>query len=130
MKMASKKHQFIIDCLIRKMRILGFEPICHEGTSVLISDLNLPPKIIRHRPDGLGFNIYNQLCIIEAKTENDISCKRTKEQICDYYEAGVFTLLGCPRSVAPKFQNIIKTLLPETDSIHLLPIPDELMPNA
>lgn len=128
--MASIRHQFIMDCIIRKMRLNGFEPICVDGKSTLVSTLRIPPKIIRHRPDIMGVNKQNKICVGEAKTESDVASSRTKEQIVDYNEVGVQTFLGCPKSAYERFSCIIQGLVPHNlEKNCLIKIPDELMPN-
>lgn len=127
--MPSQKHQFIVDCIIRKMRLYGFEPVSLDGKSTLVSSLKIPCKIIHHRPDVIGIDQENNLCIGEAKTENDIVSNRTKEQIRDYNEANVYALFGCPKSTYPTMIKIIKKLTLNNGRNVVLKIPDELMPN-
>ena len=127
--MASIKHQFIIDCIIRKMRDMAFEPVSIEGKSTLMSSLKIPPKIIRHRPDIIGVNKNYNICIGEAKTNSDVNSKRTKEQLIDYVQSGCLTIMGCPRSCYSELNNLIKRFLPNQQIISILKIPDELMPN-
>lgn len=127
--MASEKHQFIMDCIIRKMRYLGYEPVCVDGKSTLVSSLKIPPKIIRHRPDIIGVNIQNRLCIGEAKTENDVLSKRTHEQIIDYQAVGACTILACPQTSFTYLENFVNRSIKETDDVILMRISNELMPN-
>lgn len=127
--MASIKHQFIIDCVIRKMRDMAFEPVCLEGKSTLIDALKIPPKIIRHRPDIIGVNKNYKICIGEAKTNNDINSKRTKEQLIDYFQSGCLTIIGCPISCYYALNNLIKKVVPNQQIISILKVPDELMTN-
>ena len=127
--MASIQHQFIIDCIIRKMRYLAFEPICFDGKSIVVDSLKIPPKVIRHRPDIIGVNKYNELCIGEAKTANDIHSKRTKEQIIDYNKAGFLTVIACPKSCFLELSSLISKTIPKSGMISILKIPDELIPN-
>lgn len=127
--MTSKQHQFILDCVIRKMRKLAFEPVCFEGKSTIVDSLKIPPKIIRHRPDIVGINISNKICIGEAKTSNDLQSRRTQEQIVDYNQSNCVTIFGCPKSSYLELNKLINKLAPKPDNISILKIPDELMPD-
>lgn len=128
--MTSIKHQFMVDCIIRKMRLLGFEPCCLDGKSTLISFINLPKRVIRHRPDVIGINKGNKLCIGEAKTKTDIFSCRTKEQIVDYASAGFYTLFACPKSGYSQLNGLVQRLCQNNKrNTSILKIPDELIPN-
>ena len=127
--MASIKHQFILDCIIRRMRQLGFEPISFEGKSTIVNSLKIPPRVLRHRPDIISINLCHELCVGEGKTNNDVSSLRTKEQLIDYQKAGFFTILGCPASAYYQVKKITEKINREHKNILILKIPDELMPN-
>ncbi len=50
-----------------------------------MENIHIPKKIIRHRPDIIGYNYQTgDICIGEAKTSRDIGTSRTREQIVDY----------------------------------------------
>lgn len=127
--MASAPHQFILDCIIRKMRNLGFEPVGAEGRSTIISGLKMPKKIIRHRPDLVGVDISKNICIGEAKTFTDIFSRRSREQIIDFSKTGFLVILGYPNSVDKQIRNSLANLIEDNEKIILLKVPDELMPN-
>jgi len=127
--MPSQRHQFIVDCIIRKMRLYGFEPVSLDGISTLVSSLNIPRKILHHRPDVIGIDKNDNFCIGEAKTENDINSKRTKEQIRDYQEVNACAIFGCPNSSYPTMIKTMKKLISNSGRNIIIKIPDELMPN-
>ena len=84
--MASKSHQLIAGLVVRKMRIKGYEIVSFDGNESLISTISLdaPPTIKRHKPDIIGINIKDKkICIGEAKTDSDLSSRRTKEQFVE-----------------------------------------------
>ena len=84
--MASKTHNFIVSAIVRKIRQEGFRIIYLDGEykDIGMIKLEIPPKIIRHKPDVVGENENQSFCIGEAKTKTDIFSERTKNQITDF----------------------------------------------
>ena len=106
--MVSKTHQFMLSLVAIKMRSIGFEPIAYDGDSHQIGTikLNIPPTIQNHRPDIVGMNQNNKFCIGEVKTENDISSKRTKQQLIDFSQKYEFIICTNKQS----YEKLIKKL--------------------
>ncbi len=133
--MAGNRHQFILGLVIKKMR--------EEGTTVYGVDGNylglfgekiaLPPQILRHRPDAIGVKENGQICIGEAKTENDITNSRTYEQIQDFSSAVLNgklceVFIGVPQSCEDLFNKSLgKMGLQECHNLHVLFIPEEII---
>jgi len=84
--MASRRHDFIVSAVARKMRQEDFCIVYLDGRyqDICMTKPEIPPRIIRHKPDVIGEKENGAFCIGEAKTENDISSERTKSQICDF----------------------------------------------
>lgn len=133
--MVSDKHQFILGLIIKKMRDEGVAISGIDGSypGLFGEKLQLPSQILRHRPDAIGTKNDGQVCIGEAKTENDIANIRTQEQLQDFSfieingkKCEVF--IGIPKSSEDIFNKILeKNGLKGIDNLHLLCIPDELI---
>ena len=119
------------------MRLGGYEVVSFDGNEGLIANisLNVPPIIKKHRPDVIGINIRNKkICIGEAKTDSDLSSKRTREQFRDY--SNLITksgnlcelIIGIPRSSEKKLRKILLYLdLIGKNNISYVWMPDELL---
>ena len=61
--MATKKHQFILGLVIKKMKEEGFDVINVDGNypGLFGEKLSLPPTILHHRPDALGVKEDGQI---------------------------------------------------------------------
>lgn len=133
--MAGKKHQFILGLIIKKIREDGFTIISIDGnlSGTFGEKMNLPPKIIRHRPDVIATNEYGLICIGEAKTENDINNQRTSEELYDYANTELngeqcFVIIGIPQSSKQTLNNLlIKTGISNYQNIFILYVPDEII---
>lgn len=128
--MASRAHQFMLTLLVRKMRLLGFEPIAYDGDSYQIgkNKLKIPPTIIRHRPDVIGIDINNILCIGEVKTIHDLSSPRTSSQLKDFSKCAP-VIICTAKHAEDKLSKLLKRInLLFQKNIELLIIPDELIP--
>jgi len=137
--MSTKIHDFILGCVARKIRELGYEIIAYQGDYKKISDMTfkLPIKIKKHRPDILGFKKdISKICIGEAKTEGDLFSKRTSEQFSDYYEAiknpkiNAELVIGIPNSCENDLLNLLYCLdMRGNQNVTYVCIPKELFPN-
>ena len=109
--MVSSVHQFILTLVARKMREIGFEPIAYDGdyNNLGLHKLNIPPKIINHRPDIMGINLRNEFCIGEVKTANDIFSIRTKNQFVDFLQFGNL-IIGIPNNAKEILISRLKSL--------------------
>jgi hypothetical protein len=133
--MAKKKHQFIVGLIIRQMREYGYTVLFVDGkySFDLPGHINIPPKIIRHRPDVLGINECGRLCIGEAKTDNDIASNRTMSQIEDFTSIKInnmncYLIIGIPSMAEEKFFKILRDLgLSENSNIHVLCVPEGII---
>jgi hypothetical protein len=138
--MASQAHQFIAKMISQKMLKLKFEIISFDGNSAYISDLkiNTPPSLKRHKPDLIGFRrIDKKICIGEAKTNTDLSSRRTSEQFKDYSSLVTKTkkqcilIIGIPISGVEKLERILNRLdLFTNKNIIILKVPDRLISNV
>ena len=131
--MASKQHQFIIGLINRKISEYGFTIVFIDGhvSGAFKKEYELPPKILRHRPDVIGINNNECICIGEAKTKNDIFTERTKEEIIDFtnYELNgnkCLVIIGIPKS-SQKDLDILLGKLNVQNNIEILSIPDEII---
>jgi hypothetical protein len=133
--MATKQHQFILGLVIRKMKQEGFSIFNVDGycAGSFGSKLPIPKTITRHRPDALGIRDDGTICIGEAKTEHDVSNKRTYEQLQDFVEVQLNghpceIFLGIPKSRSEQFRKMLRKLsLHSKDQLHVLYIPNELI---
>ncbi len=139
--MASKAHQFIAMCILRKIREKGYEIIAFEGdyTKVDTIPFHIPPQIIHHRPDILGIKRDTlDLCIGEAKTAKDLFTKRTKEQLSDYISlmsSNIFNncelIIGIPQSAERKLKKLLVNLnIFNTKNLSYLMIPKNVIPKG
>lgn len=133
--MASKKHQFIIGLIIRKIRENGFTVISIDGKTLGSFGLKseLPPKIMRHRPDVIAINEDGKICIGEAKTENDINNVRTSEELIDYANIELNgqrcdVIIGIPqKSIDDLNTLLIKIGINHYRNISVLQVPNEII---
>jgi hypothetical protein len=133
--MTSKRHQFILGLIIRKITQDGFTIKSIDGKIVATSyeKFDLPPKIIRHRPDVIAANEEGQICIGEAKTEYDLYTRRTKEEFLDFSSVtlnGNFCILviGIPDTARGILEKILKDLnIYQKNNIHILYVPEEII---
>jgi len=131
--MASKAHQFIADLISRKMDEQGYEVVSFDGKNYENLKYKLPPKILRHRPDLIGYK-KDSLIIGESKTKNDLS-NRTKEQIIDYAtltnnkDINCSLILGFPSSIISEIEKILSNIDYRKEKLYLLTVPDILLPN-
>ncbi len=93
----------------------------------------LPPQIMRHRPDAIGVKADGQICIGEAKTENDISNSRTYEQLHDFSSAELNgklceLFIGVPQAGEDLFsKRLEKWGLKGALNLHILVVPEEII---
>lgn len=135
--MASRAHQLIIGLIVRKMRSNGYEIVSFDGNESLITDIsiNAPLTIKRHRPDVIGVDIKNKkICIGEAKTDSDLTSKRTKEQFIDYSNLSTKSgslcefIIGIPQSSESRLKLILLDLgLVKKSNISFIWMPDEFL---
>lgn len=133
--MAGSRHQFILGLVIKKMREEGIIIQCVDGDypGLFGEKIQLPPQILRHRPDAFGINVDGQVCIGEAKTESDISNYRTYEQLQDFSSIELNgkkceVFIGIPNSSKSDFNKSLERIgLKGCNNIHVLYIPDELI---
>jgi len=133
--MASKQHQFIIGLINKKMFEYGFKVIFIDGhvSGAFDKKYELPPKILRHRPDVIGINQKGHICIGEAKTKNDISNYRTKEELFDFSNYQVNgdmcqLIIGIPQSSQEELFNVLSDLgIQNNKNIKILFIPDAII---
>jgi hypothetical protein len=135
--MASKAHNFILSSIVRKMRHHGFKLIYLEGAyqDVGTEKYEIPPKILNHRPDAIGERKNKSFCICEAKTQNDLSSLRTKNQIRDFLKIVAMNkdnklIVGVPLNAKDKCQKLFRKLnLTDHKQVEIIYIPEELFPN-
>jgi len=138
--MPSKAHQMIIGLIGRKMREKGYSIVAFDGKEYLFNGkaLKLPMIIKRHRPDIIGYNSKTmRICIGEAKTGNDLSSIRTKEQLEDYsnikqisIEEFMEVIIGILKSSELDLLKLLKKLsLNKKENVSYIWLPDELVNN-
>lgn len=133
--MASNKHQFILGLVIKKMRETGVTVYGIDGSypGLFGEKIQIPPQILRHRPDAIGTRSDGQVCIGEAKTENDLANARTHEQLQDFASVEINgklceLFIGVPKSSEDVFRKVLEKMgLKDIANLHLLCIPDELI---
>ncbi len=129
--MSSRQHDFIIQMIKIKMKSLGFDVIASDSKYFKNIKEKIPPTILNHRPDCLGFRkIDNSICIGEAKYFNDFYSKHTKEQLNDFLSLlndKIFLIIGIPFSEKNKLNTILNTN--EKNNLIVLYVPKELLPN-
>ena len=137
--MASKAHQFISMCVLRKIKEKGYEIIAFEGDYTKIDTIKyrIPPKIFNHRPDIIGIKGQNQeLCIGEAKTMHDLHSLRTKEQFIEYLaviSSRIFNscklIIGIPQTAEGVLKNLLKELgIISNKDVSYIVVPEILLP--
>lgn len=135
--MASKRHDFIVSAIARKMRKDGFKVIYLDGRYQDVDEkkFDIPPKIINHKPDIVGENENIFFCVGEAKTENDIFTKRTKNQIIDFLaivrlNSGNKLVIGIPLNAKEDLKKLLIELkFINQKQIEIICIPEELLPH-
>lgn len=133
--MAGNRHQFILGLVIKKMREEGVTVYGIDGNypGLFGENISLPPQILRHRPDAIGVKADGQICIGEAKTENDIENNRTYEQLQDFSSVEMNgklcdVFVGVPQTGEDLFnRTLARWGLRESQNIHLLFVPDEII---
>jgi hypothetical protein len=133
--MAGTKHQFILGLVVKLMREQGISIVGVDGKypGLFGEKITIPPQILRHRPDIIGIRDTGQICIGEAKTENDITSSRTYSQIQDFTSIELNgqtcdVFIGIPKISEAKFKkSMIKLGLFECTNITVLYIPDEII---
>lgn len=133
--MAGNRHQFILGLVIKKMREEGICVSCVDGPypGLLGESVPLPPTILRHRPDAVGIRDNGQICVGEAKTENDISNNRTYAQLQDFTSIELNgskceVYVGIPQSGKDVFiRSLKRTGLADQNNLHVLYVPDEII---
>jgi len=132
---AGNRHQFILGLVIKKMREEGVTIYAIDGNypGLFGEKISLPSQIMRHRPDAMGTKANGQICIGEAKTENDIANKRTYEQLHDFSTtilngAVCEVFVGIPKIGEELFsRTLIKCGLKDSHNIHTIVVPDEII---
>lgn len=135
--MASRNHDFIVSAIVRKVRQHGFKVIYLDGRhqDVSVEKLELPHKIINHRPDVIGENNYNCFCIGEAKIESDLLTERTKNQLKDFFQLVNINpqnklILGVPLNDRGLLDNVLNKLgMINKKQIEVIVVPGKLLPN-
>jgi len=133
--MATAQHQFIMGLVIKQIKMHGYKIIALDGKypGLLGEKVPLPPTIIRHRPDIVAINYEGNLCIGEAKTENDALSKRTQDQLTDFSAVKINdreceVYIGLPESGKVAFERMLrKHGLNLCPNIHPLFIPNEII---
>lgn len=133
--MAGNRHQFILGLVIKKMREEGITIYGIDGNypGLFGENISLPPQILRHRPDAIGVKADGQICIGEAKTENDIENNRTYEQLLDFSSVEMNgklcdVFVGVPQTGEDLFnRTLVRWGLRGSQNIHVLFVPDEII---
>lgn len=135
--MASAKHDFIVAMIARKMREIGFEIIYMEGRYKDVNKVKfeIPPTILRHRPDVVGQKGKVNFCVGEAKTERDLLSRRTSEEFSDFLSlvstnSGNRLFIGIPSSAKGVLQDLLAKLgvIPHKQ-LAVIYVPDLLLPS-
>lgn len=133
--MAGNRHQFILGLVIKKMREWGATVYGVDGNypGLFGDKISLPPQIMRHRPDAIGVKVDGQICIGEAKTENDITNNRTYEQLQDFSSVELNgklceVFVGIPQTGEDLFNRRLERWgLNGLQNIHVLIVPEEII---
>ncbi len=136
---ASKTHDMIVALITRKLVELRYEIAAIESSFEWLfgSDFELPPAIVRHRPDVLGVRDKPPFIAIgDAKTLADLSSERTAEQLHDYVNVTTvgeddgycYVVIGIPTSGARRLRGLIRRLGIASERIEILEVPDVLLP--
>ena len=139
--MAGQLHQMIVGLIGRKMREKGYDIVAFDGKEYLFDgqQLNVPLTIKRHKPDIVGYKFNTmEVCVGEAKTSNDLSSVRTREQLLDYSNTQCFTtgkhieiIVGIPKSAEQELLMLLKRLsLFGKEYISYIWLPEELVGNG
>lgn len=132
--MASASHQFIMGLVIKKMRDAGCRIVAVDGKypGLLGEERPLPPQVVRHRPDIVGVR-DGKYCLGEAKTRDDATSRRTREQVDDFVNAEVAgsrceVYVGLPQSAQTDFERTLtQECLDRCENLHLIYVPDEII---
>ncbi len=133
--MAGNRHQFILGLIIKNMREEGAAVYGVDGNypGLFGEKISLPPQILRHRPDAIGVKADGQICVGEAKSENDIENNRTYEQLQDFSSAEMNgklckVFIGLPQIGEDIFNKSLERWgLKGAQNIHILFVPDEII---
>ena len=134
--MASEKHQIIAGIVARKMKEMGYSIVAFDGKSFWIGEkeIHIPLALVKHRPDLIGINANNEICIGEAKTTIDITTKRTRRQLIDFSniksksDREVMFFVGTPLSGKQLILNIIQEVgLKNKNNLVIITVPDILL---
>lgn len=132
--MASRGHDLIVKMIQIKMNKMGYETVFLENRIKGTIDFELPPTIISHRPDIVGYRRSdNMVCIGEAKYFGDLSSERTKRQIKDFIDLSknnekIDLIFGIPLSEKDHFMRIIKDMHDDFEfDEKVLLVPDRLI---
>jgi hypothetical protein len=134
--MATKRHDFIVSAIARKMRQGDFQIVYLDGRyqDISMTKPEIPPRIIHHKPDVIGEKENGTFCIGEAKTEHDISSERTMNQICDFVTMVCMhsenkLVIGVPSNARDDLEQLLCKLgyWPHRQ-IEILHIPEKLLP--
>lgn len=135
--MASKKHDFIVSAIVRKIRQEGFKIIYLDGKyqDINTEKFDIPPKIINHKPDVIGEKENIFICIGEAKTKNDLFNERSKNQMIDFIKIVELNpnnklIIGIPLNAKRDLERLlIESGLEHQRQIKIIYIPEELLPH-
>ncbi|MCQ6962436.1 hypothetical protein [Methanolobus chelungpuianus] len=138
--MASHTHQRILSLIVKKMIHEGYEIVAFDGDYTTLEKIpvNIPFKVLRHRPDVIGITRdMSKLCIGEAKTSSDLRSTRTKEEFIDFALIGdhvykeVNLIIGAPLSSKKVLFKVIENLnLSSNKNIQYLFVPEALLSNV
>jgi len=128
----------LCDLIARKMREEGYVPVAFDGRRFVVGDeeIHVPPRIGRHRPDVLGYDpCAKALCIGEAKTGNDLSSARSREQLMDYANIvgassgeRIRLIIGVTSGMQDALRSALEELgLQDRESISYIVLPEELV---
>ncbi len=135
--MASEKHDFIVSAIVRRIRQDGFKVIYLDGKyqDIDMKELDIPPKIVNHKPDVIGGRESMSFCIGEAKTENDLFTRRTKNQIIDFLAVVRLNsesklVIGIPLNAKRDLEKLLRELrVVNQKQIETIYVPEELLPH-
>ncbi len=135
--MASAKHDFIVSAIVRRIRQDGFKVIYLDGKykDIGTKELDIPPKIVNHKPDVIGGKENMSFCIGEAKTENDLFTSRTKNQIIDFLTVVRLNsesrlVIGIPLGSKRDLEKLLRELrVMNQKQIETIYVPEELLPH-
>jgi hypothetical protein len=132
--MASRAHDLIVKMIEMKMKSMGFCIIASDQNYDAKEVTKLPPTILKHRPDVIGYRHEDDsVCIGEAKYYNDLETLRSKEQIEDFgnlcfsEKINAYAIFGVPSSEKNKLVQIMEDHLIDCEKIVVLEVPDRLL---